>query len=165
MDAHDTVTVEERVRYPLGPPYTSNNMQLFNITSFPLPKSFNWTITPACLKLAENDFNLWEEPEKEKLPIKIVHSLPTPDSRGFTVAWRKTSEFKNSTMVDVAVAYCAPGDTFNKKVGAELARRNLLQGKYVTIPARNPKLGDTSVPANLRRAFSLYTLNSDRALW
>jgi hypothetical protein len=54
---------------------------------------------------------------------------------GYTIAYRKSSPYRSGKMVDVAVSYCSEGDTFNKKIGRDLAISNFYDGKFVQVPA------------------------------
>lgn len=84
--------------------------------------------------------------------INITHCMGSSGEGGVTIAWRKTSDTKNARMVEVAVAYCSPADTFTKKIGKELALDNFYSGQTVLVPARSWKSDDT-IPHNLRNMF------------
>lgn len=57
---------------------------------------------------------------------------------GVTIAYRKQNEYKNCRMVEVAVTYCSPADTFSKKIGSTRATQNFLDGATVLVPLRDP---------------------------
>ena len=58
-----------------------------------------------------------------------------PTTGGYTIAFRKSTYHKSGKMVDVAVSYCSEGDRFDKKIGREIAIRNLEAGKFIQVPA------------------------------
>jgi len=84
--------------------------------------------------------------------IKYVHAISETGRGGVTIAYRKCSDTRNSRMVEVAVAYCSPADTFSKKVGYALATKAFLDGRTILVPARSSK-EDESIPHNLRAMF------------
>ena len=84
--------------------------------------------------------------------IKICHGYdPRHNRGGVTIAYRKTSEWKNTRMVEVALAYCSPQDSFNKKIGAELAVNRFLNENTVLVPVRNGH--DDTIVGNLLAMF------------
>lgn len=85
--------------------------------------------------------------------IRICHSFDPDEFGGVTIAYRKVTPHNNCRMVEVAVAYCSPHDTFSKKVGARRALDNFLDGATVLVPARTH--GDHSIIWNLRRMFTI----------
>jgi hypothetical protein len=85
--------------------------------------------------------------------IRICHSFEPDEPGGFTLAYRKVTPHINCRMVEVAVAYCSPHDTFSKKVGARRALDNFLDGATVLVPARTE--GDHSIVWNLRWMFTI----------
>jgi hypothetical protein len=89
--------------------------------------------------------------------INITHCMGDNGKGGVTIAWRKASDTKNARMVEVAVAYCSPSDTFTKKIGKELAMDSFMEGNTVFVPARTCKSDDT-IPSNLRDMF-WYSIN------
>lgn len=84
--------------------------------------------------------------------IKICHGYDSHHNRGgVTIAYRKTSGWKNTRMVEVALAYCSPHDSFNKKIGTELAVDRFLNQNTVLVPVR---LGsDNTIVGNLLSMF------------
>ncbi len=84
--------------------------------------------------------------------IKICHGYdPRHNRGGVTIAYRKTSEWKNTRMVEVALAYCSPQDSFNKKIGAQLAVNRFLNENTVLVPVRNGH--DDTIVGNLLYMF------------
>lgn len=86
--------------------------------------------------------------------ISITHIRPV-SSQGFggaTIAYRPDNEFHNCRMVQVAVAYCSPHDTFSKKVGTRLATEKFLNGETILVPMRDPKNPD-ALPLMLQAMF------------
>ena len=88
----------------------------------------------------------------QSLGICITHCMGENGKGGVTMAWRKASDTKNARMIEVAVAYCSPTDTFTKRIGKQLALENFLAGETVFVPARTEKTDD-SIPYNLRNMF------------
>lgn len=88
----------------------------------------------------------------QELGITFTHCMGANGKGGVTIAWRKTSFTRNARMVEVAVAYCSPADTYTKKIGKNAAMRNFLEGKTVLVPARTYK-SDEFIPDNLRYMF------------
>jgi beta-glucosidase/6-phospho-beta-glucosidase/beta-galactosidase len=85
--------------------------------------------------------------------IRICHSFEPDEPGGVSIAYRKVTPHNNCRMVEVAVAYCSPHDTFSKKVGARHALDNFLDGATVLVPARTD--GDHSIIWNLRNMFTI----------
>jgi hypothetical protein len=69
--------------------------------------------------------------------IYILYHFNRGDPRagGYTIAYRKSTAHKSGYMVDVAVSYCAIGDTFSKKLGHTRAIENMRKGKFISVPA------------------------------
>lgn len=88
--------------------------------------------------------------------IRIVHEIGE-NGGGVTIAYRKTSDFDSSNMVEVAVAYCSKYDTFSKKIGTANALKNWYDNKRIMVPARTHK-DDYTIPHNLRNMF-WYSIN------
>lgn len=84
--------------------------------------------------------------------IRICHGYNPEDNRGgVTVAYRKCSDWRNTKMVEVSVAYCSSKDSFNKKIGVQLAVERFMNGNTIMVPARD-KTDDTIV-GNLLQMF------------
>lgn len=87
--------------------------------------------------------------------LKIIHIFDFYHNfGGATVVYRKCENYKNSRMVEVAVAYCSPHDTYNKKIGIALAVEKYCNGETIVVPARTRNSDDTIVD-NLRAMFAL----------
>lgn len=84
--------------------------------------------------------------------IHIVHCIAENGKGGVTIAWCKTSDWANSNFVEVAVAYCSPHDTFNKRIGRTNALFKFHNKNTVLVPARFNK-DDYTVPDALREMF------------
>lgn len=86
-------------------------------------------------------------------PINIVHvfdkELPYG---GLTVAFRKVTPFKSGRMVECAVATCSIEDSFNKRVGREIALRNFTNGETIKLPLDE---NDGDLNGSVKAAFSL----------
>jgi len=84
--------------------------------------------------------------------IRICHGYNRHDNRGgVTVAYRKCSNWRNTRMVEVSLAYCSPKDSFNKKIGVELAVARFLDGYTVMVPVRHGH--DDTIVGNLLAMF------------
>lgn len=70
--------------------------------------------------------------------ITVTHIFNESRNRGgLTLAWRSCNTHHNTRMVEVAVAYCHPEDTYVRKVGSRLAVDRFLAGNTVVVPARS----------------------------
>ena len=84
--------------------------------------------------------------------IRICHGYNPSDNRGgVTIAYRKCSDWRNTKMVEVSVAYCSSKDSFNKKIGVELAVDRFMNGNTIMVPARDKT--DDSIVGNLLNMF------------
>ena len=84
--------------------------------------------------------------------IRICHGYNRHDNRGgVTIAYRKCSNWRNTRMVEVSLAYCSPKDSFNKKIGAELAVDRFINGNTVMVPVRYGH--DDTIVGNLLAMF------------
>jgi len=84
--------------------------------------------------------------------IRICHGYNRHDNRGgVTIAYRKCSNWRNTRMVEVALAYCSPKDSFNKKIGVELAVERFVNGNTVMVPVRQGH--DDTIVGNLLAMF------------
>lgn len=112
--------------------------------TWPFPTAEDYGFTSA-------DNVSWPElPEVNK--VNITHCMGPKGKGGVTIAWRKASDTKNARMVEVAVTYCSPADTFTKKIGKEAAMLEFQLGNTILVPARTMKSDDT-IPYNLREMF------------
>lgn len=85
------------------------------------------------------------------------NEAPLPNRGGVAIAFRKANNYKNCRMVEVAVSYCSPQDTFSKKIGGAQATKNFLEGNTIMVPVRD-KQDDTIVPALIRTFWFNYDL-------
>lgn len=95
--------------------------------------------------------------------IQICHAFdPFNNKGGVTIAYSVANDFRNTRMVEIAVAYCSPHDIFNKKIGTRIAVDRFLAEETIWVPART---GNTNaeVPYNLRKMF-WHSINPER-LW
>ena len=84
--------------------------------------------------------------------IRICHGYDPQDNRGgVTIAYRKCSDWRNTKMVEVSLAYCSSKDSFNKKVGVQLAVDRFMNGNTVMVPVRDRT--DDSIVGNLLHMF------------
>lgn len=90
--------------------------------------------------------------DMEDHDIRICHGYdPYVNRGGVTIAYRKCSSWRNTKMVEVSVAYCSGKDSFNKKIGVQLAVDRFMNGNTIMVPARD-KTDDTIV-GNLLEMF------------
>jgi len=82
--------------------------------------------------------------------VHIVHTHFDPKG-GYTFAWRRTSEFVKGRMVEVAVSFCSPRDTFCRKIGAYNALTNFDNSNTILLPVGNED--SAKIVENLRRVF------------
>ena len=84
--------------------------------------------------------------------IRICHGYDPQDNRGgVTIAYRKCSDWRNTKMVEVSVAYCSSKDSFNKKIGCQLAVDRFMNGNTIMVPVRDRT--DDSIVGNLLHTF------------
>lgn len=84
--------------------------------------------------------------------IRICHGYDPQDNRGgVTIAYRKCSDWRNTKMVEVSVAYCSSKDSFNKKIGCQLAVDRFMNGNTIMVPVRDRT--DDSIVGNLLHMF------------
>lgn len=65
--------------------------------------------------------------------VHLVHNT-FGGKGGFSFAWRRNSEFASGRMVQVAVSFCSPRDTFCRKIGAYNALANFDNGDTILLP-------------------------------
>lgn len=84
--------------------------------------------------------------------IRICHGYDPEDNRGgVTIAYRKCSGWRNTKMVEVSVAYCSNKDSFNKKIGVQLAVDRFMNGNTIMVPVRIRH--DDTIVGNLLQMF------------
>lgn len=84
--------------------------------------------------------------------IRVCHGYDLQDNRGgVTIAYRKCSDWRNTKMVEVSLAYCSSKDSFSKKVGCELAVDRFMNGNTVMVPVRIRH--DDTIVGNLLHMF------------
>lgn len=67
--------------------------------------------------------------------VHLVHTRdPYGHKGGFSFAWRRCSEFAKGRMVEVAVTFCSPRDTFCRKIGAINALALFEEGNTICVP-------------------------------
>lgn len=122
-----------------------------------------WPFPQPTKPVVKQGGNAWPIPEGQAkaksvyemyygMGVRIVHVVGHNGKGGVTLAYRKTSEYESSNMVEVSVAYCSRFDTFSKKIGTENALRNWKAGLRIMVPARTGK-DDYTIPHNLRDMF------------
>lgn len=108
------------------------------LTSWPFPLG---------LKPAEKVLDNLEELDPE---VRVCYAH-TEGYGGVTIAYRPTSNYKNTRMVEVAVVYCSPHEQFVKAKGRDLALANFEMGQTILVPAQ--QYGKKGVVHNLRNMF------------
>ena len=130
-------------------------MSLQSLWPFHVPTGRSMFIT----KLPPVEYtSLTERARAEDINLMYVFNTEKPKNGGFTIAYRICSTFRNAKMVEVAVAYCAYGDTFEKKIGRELALNNFYAGRTIDVPARMN--GDDDMHKYLRCMFCDFIPNN-----
>lgn len=68
--------------------------------------------------------------------VGIVHAFnPKNPKGGMTIAFRKTMPNQQSTnMVDVAIATCSSADTFDRKIGTQIALAKWFNTETISMP-------------------------------
>lgn len=88
--------------------------------------------------LADFDYelyhNLLDWAADEDVHVVHTHGYQQPLKGGFTFAWRRCSEFARGRMVEVAVTFCSPRDTFCRKIGTLYALSNFENGSTIQLP-------------------------------
>ncbi len=102
--------------------------------TWPYPTADNVTITTTTSEMLPYA-SVQEVLVENKIRVAHFFNLDHPYG-GVTVAYSKTSDFKNCKMVKVAVAYCSDLDPFSKKLGTSLALENYSNGNTILVPAR-----------------------------
>lgn len=127
-----------------------------NKTSWPFVP--NWPITEAesfwpFPKIGEETTEVkMEKVSEDESSVSILHCFdPYHNKGGVCIAYRMTSLFKNTRMVEVALSYCSPHDTYSKKIGAKKARDRFLMGNTVLVPCGDRD--DLQVRYNLEKMF------------
>lgn len=135
--------LDKFVTYKIGP---AAKLVATNVAAWPFP-----TNTQDNLHKTE-----WPKlPAQPQVDCRVVYILPNemfPGNLGATVVYRKCSKFKNARMVEVAVIYCSPLDTFTKSIGRKLALESFEDGNTIKFPIRTT---DQDLPWNLKVFFAL----------
>lgn len=98
-----------------------------------------------------NEMSLAEKCKYDGIQLMYVFNRDNPVTGGFSLAFRPSRVYKSTTMVDVAVSYCKPGERFNKKIGRDFALRRFLNGEYIQVPAL--RYGEDYMHEDLRGMF------------
>ena len=115
--------------------------------SFPTPESsWPFPLNPTPIKTMTYLDDMMDH------DIRICHGYDPQDNRGgVTIAYRKCSDWRNTKMVEVSVAYCSSKDSFNKKIGCQLAVDRFMNGNTIMVPVRDRT--DDSIVGNLLHMF------------
>lgn len=85
--------------------------------------------------------------------VHLVHTQYDDGTNkgGFSFAWSRCSDFASGRMVEVAVSFCSPRDTFCRKIGATNALRNFYDSRTILLPVGSSDSAE--IVHNLRRVF------------
>lgn len=111
--------------------------------------------------LADFDFAGYEDLldwAKEE-DVHIVHTH-FDHTGGYTFAWKRASEFVKGRMVEVAVSFCSPRDTFCRKIGANNALTNFENGNTILLP-----VGDSDSAVIVEKLRKVFYYASSPALY
>lgn len=78
------------------------------------------------------------------LGVRFIHMHRESLPGGCTVAYRPTSDTKNCKVLEIAVAYTHPNDTYCKKTGIAIAAQRWLDGEVVQMPLRGKTIHETT---------------------
>ena len=83
--------------------------------------------------------------------IKLTYAKDEDNPKGgATIAWKYAGDFPGARVLEVAVEYCHPNDSFNKEIGRYNVLTNFENGETIRIPiGKNPH----SVPYILQNMF------------
>lgn len=101
--------------------------------------------------------------EANSIGVRFMHLQG--DTVSCTVAYRPLVKHKNSTMLEVAVAYKHKKDQYCRKIGAELAADRFLEGNTITMPIRGSN--NTETMRNIAKIFlyDVQQLNNNKIYW
>lgn len=118
--------------------------------SFPTPQqAWPFPVNPTPVNTVQDDMKDHD--------IRICHGYDPEDNRGgVTIAYRKCSGWRNTKMVEVSLAYCSNKDSFNKKIGVQLAVDRFMNGNTVMVPVRIRH--DDTIVGNLLNMFWYNTI-------
>lgn len=100
---------------------------------------FSYDLTPPAPPPAEQDGVGGIAERLKANGLRLMHFPPRPEffnpkikSRGVTVVYRPRRS-KNHT-IELATAICSEGDSFNRRIGAELALDRFVSGERTQLP-------------------------------
>jgi hypothetical protein len=111
-------------------------------------------------KFNQEDYEALLQAAKED-DIHLLHTFnqdPNYNKGGFTIAWQRAGEGKNTRMINVAISYCSPEDYFARKIGALNALSNAYSGQFIQLPINSEDSAE--IVNRLRETFDvdcLYT--------
>lgn len=88
--------------------------------------------------------------------IHLLHTFnqdPKYNKGGFTIAWQRAGEGKNTRMINVAISYCSPEDYFARKIGAFNALYKAYSGQFIQLPINSEDSAE--IVHSLRKAFDV----------
>lgn len=97
------------------------------------------------------EMSLAEKCKIDGIQLMYIFDRRYPVTGGFSVAFRPSRAYKSTTMVDIAISYCRPGERFDKKIGRDFALRRFLNGEYIQVPAL--RYGEDYVHEEIRNMF------------
>ena len=89
---------------------------------------------PISLAESKNKRRLDLLEDARKYGVGLVHIRGSTNKGGLTVAFRKSTAHTSGTMVTLAVSTCSNKDSFNRKVGTELALERFFRGETIELP-------------------------------
>lgn len=119
-------------------PFVPDNWKVVTVASdphWPFPDEEN-TVTVKMEKVIDHQSH----------GIKITHVFEEWNNRsgGVCIAWRKSQpNFRRGKMVEVALAYCHPGEAYNRKQGVKIAVDRFLAGNTVVVPCGDSNSSNT----------------------
>lgn len=100
-----------------------------------IPNHYEQTMLKSRAKDAANEYHRLQLEKAQDEGVGIVHIYdPELPKGGLTIAFKKCSEFKSGTMVDVAINVCSSKDSFSKKIGTFGALDKFFAAETVSLP-------------------------------
>lgn len=106
-----------------------------NITDTQLPSSGRTFSSDTLKKFAEAESTtpaLIGKINKPTSDISFIYHKGTEG--GVTIGWRRGVKGRDCRTIEVAVAYCAKEDVYNKRIGTQLVIRRFEEGKTIKLP-------------------------------
>lgn len=108
------------------------------------------------VKQLMNDYRAELLADAKAQGVGIVHINPSwLNKGGITIAFKKSSQYKSGSMVDVAVATCSKLDTFSRKIGTTIALEKFFEGETIQLPLLQ-SFPDEELSYVVKSAFSAF---------